>query len=433
MEMFVYFSRLLNEDVMDKNRELAGKVYDLIAMQTEIYPRVCAMAICRGFFRKRYTLIPWENFAERDSKGIYLNCAKSSLVFSDTVDYQDKLGLNRDILDQQVIDIHNYNVIRVNDIHLLQVNHDLMVAHVDIGIRGLLRRLGYEKIIDSIVKLFSKNAPYLKKEKLISWKFVHPLSINPVSKTLKIDLPQKDFGHIPSAELGDIMKDLDPVQKKNLFKILDIKTQSKIFGLLDFKTQHGIVDDIGPKAGAEILKQIPDDEATDFLDRMPRRSVDQILDNMETKTVKKLSRLLGYASDSAGGLMTTDYLSINKDATVETSLNMIRERVFLIEPIQYIYIVDDERHLHGLTNLRRLLTAIPSAPVDTIKFAANVHVHLENSVREVAYLMDKYKYQALPVVNEEHILQGIITIDDILSQLIALAWRKTRRKLPRTL
>lgn len=431
--MFVYFSKLLNEPVMDKNRELLGKLYEIITVPTEVYPKAWAMVIVYGLFKKRYAIVPWENFEERDRQGIYLKCEKSSINFEKEVDYHDKLALRRDILDQQVIDTHYYNVIRVNDIHLLEVNQDLMIAHVDIGVRGLVRRLGLEKIVDSIVKLFSRNAGYLTRERLVSWKVVQPLSINPVSKTIKINVPQRNFANISPADFGEIMTDLDPVQKISLFTTLDIKTQSKIFGHLDFDTQRAIIDEIGPKAGAEILKQVPDDEATDFLERMPRRSTRALLDNMETKEGKKLSRLLGYASDSAGGLMTTDYIAIEKHVTVENAISMIREKAFPVEPIQYVYIIDETRRLLGLTNLRRLISASSLSTIESTAFPTTVYVHLEDDVQEVAYLMEKYKYQALPVVNGDHILQGIITIDDILSQVIAIAWRKTRRKVPRTL
>jgi Mg/Co/Ni transporter MgtE len=316
---------------------------------------------------------------------------------------------------------------------MLKVDHDLMIAHVDIGARGLIRRLGLEKIVDAIVKLFSKKSDYLTKERLVSWKFVQPLSINPVSKTIKINVPQKDFSHIPPAELGDIMMDLDPVQQINLFTTLEPETRSKIFGHLDFKTQREIVGKIGPKAGAVLLNKMPDDEATDFLERMPRRTVDHILEKMETKEVKKLSRLLGYASDSAGGLMTTDFIAIQKDITCENALNIIKERAFYTEPIQYVFVVDENKKLLGTTNLRRLIRALPADIVSATIFPKTLYVHLEDGVQEVAYLMEKYKCQALPVVNNENILQGIITIDDILSQVIAIAWRKTRRKVPRTL
>jgi CBS domain-containing protein len=431
--MFLYFSKLLNEPVMDKNREFLGKLFEIITAPTEVYPKAGAIVICRGFLKKRYAVVLWNNVLEIDKRGIYLKCRKESLRFEDAVNYQDKLALRRDILDQQVIDTHDYNVIRVNDIHLLEVNRDLMLAHVDIGGKGLLRRLGLEKIINALVKVFFKNSDYSAKERLVPWKYVQPLSINPVSKTIKINIPQKDFRTIPPAELGDIMMDLDPIQKIHIFRTLEIKTQSKIFGHLDVDTQRAIIEEIGPKAGAEILKEMPDDEATDFLERIPRRSVNLILDKMETKTGKKLSRLLGYASDSAGGLMTTNYIAIQKDTTVERALNMVKEMTFSVEPIQYVYIIDENRSLLGLTNLRRLISASSQDPIISVSFPNTVYVRLGDGVNEVAYLMEKYKCQVLPVVNDDHILQGIITIDDILSQVIAIAWRKTRKKVPRTL
>lgn len=433
MDMFIYFSHILNKEVLDKNHELVGRLYEVVTIPTEVYPKSWAMVISQGFFKKKYALIPWGHVLEMDEKGVHLKCEKSSLNFAPSLNYQDKLALRRDVLDQQVIDTYNYNVIRVNDIHLLKVDHDLMIAHVDISLRGLVRRMGWNKVVDSLVKLVSRKSLYLQEKGLVSWKYVQPLSINPVSKTIKVNIPQKDFSRIPAADFGEIMIDLDPKQRIHLFKTLDIKTQSRIFAHLDFKTQKAIMEEIGPKVGAEILMHMADDEATDFLERMPRHSVDLLLERLETKEVKKLSRLLGYASDSAGGLMTLDYMAIPKDTTVEAALNIIRGKSFSVEPIQYVYIVDENNKLVGLTNLRRFLSSPPEALITSTAFNHTAYVHLDDGVQEVAYLMEKYKYQALAVVNGEGILQGIITIDDILSQVIAIAWRKTRKKVPRTL
>lgn len=433
MDMFIYFSHLLNKEVMYKNHELVGSLYEIITIPTEVYPKSWAMVISQGFFKKRYAIIPWGHILEMDEKGIHLKCEKGSINFVPSVNYQDKLALRRDVLDQQVIDTYNYNVIRVNDIHLLKVDHDLMIAHVDIGLRGLVRRLGWERMADALVRLISKKSSYLTDKGLVSWKYVQPLSINPVSKTIKVNIPHKDFSRIPAADFGDIMIDLDPKQRIHLFTTLDIKTQSRIFGHLDFKTQRAIIEEIGPKVGAEILMYMPDDEATDFLERMPRHSVDLLLERMETKEVKKLSRLLGYASDSAGGLMTLEYIAIPQNSTVGEAINIIRGKAFMSEPIQYVYIIDENQKLVGLTNLRRLLSSPPEASITSAAFNHSAYVHLDDGVQEVAYLMEKYKYQALAVVNGEHILQGIITIDDILRQVIAIAWRKTRKKVPRTL
>ena len=148
---------------------------------------------------------------------------------------------------------------------------------------------------------------------------------------------------------------------------------------------------------------------------------------METKYSKKLSELLGYSSDSAGGLMTAEYIAFTKDTTVETAIKQIKERTFKVEPAQFVYIIDEEHHLIGSTNFRRLITTDAAQPVQKAAFPKTYFVHLDSSVKEVAYLMEKYKYYAIPVIDANNVLQGIITVDDILSQVIAIAWRRLKK------
>ncbi|MBP7217125.1 MAG: magnesium transporter [Candidatus Omnitrophica bacterium] len=318
-------------------------------------------------------------------------------------------------------------MIRINDIHFLFVDHALMVAHVDISTRGLVRRLGFEKVVDFIVRCFNKKAEYVTKESLIAWKHIQPLSLNPASMTIKVDLPQKQFSKIPAADLGDIFLDLNINHQIALFKSLDVSARAKIFMSIDLKRQKSLIEELSDKEVVDILSMLPSDEATDFLERISRPEANRYLSLMETKYSKKLSELLGYSSDSAGGLMTTEYLAFSKDATVESVLQQIRERKFKVEPVQSVFIIDENNHLIGSTNFRRLILAGPQDSLQKAAFPKTYFVHPDSSVKEIAYLMERYKYYSIPVVDDDNVLRGIVTVDDVLSQVIALAWRRLKR------
>jgi len=426
-QMFIYLSHIMDTAVVDKNEQFIARVYDIVVKPTEVYPQSHSLIIRRGFINRKYAVVAWSDVLKLDDKEIRLKIDKSKISFSEKHNNKEELTLRRDILDQQVVDTYNHKVIRVNDIHLLKVDHSLMAAHVDISTRGLLRRLGFEKIIDFCVKLFNKNSSYLKTEQLISWKYIHPLSINPVSMTIKVDAPHKQFSMIPAADLGEIFLDLNIKYQIALFKSLELSTKAKIFMNIDFRTQKSLIEDLEPKEVVEILNNIPSDEATDFLEKLPRDKADVLLNLMESKQSKKLSQLLGYSSDSAGGLMVTEYIAFLKDTTIESVLNQIKERIFKVEPVQFVYIIDENNHLIGSTNFRRLMLANPKDSIQIAAFPKTYFVHLDSSVKEVAYLMDKYKYYAIPVVDDNNILQGIITVDDILSQVISIAWRRLKK------
>ncbi len=426
-QMFIYFSQIMDKEVWDKDGAYCGKIYDIIVKPSAVYPQSSHLIIREGFPDRKYAVVSWQDISEVNISEARLKIEKTKIAFSEIHNNKEELTLRRDILDQQVVDTHNHKVIRINDIHLLFVDNVLMVAHVDISTRGLLRRLGFEKSVDFLIRLVNKNADYLNKEYLISWKHIQPLSINPVSMTIKVDAPQKNFANIPAADLGDIFLDLSSRQQVSLFKSLDLNTKARIFININFKTQRFLIEELAHKDAAELLNAIPSDEATDFLEKLPREKVDAYLSLVEGKYSKKLSQLLGYSSDSAGGLMTAEYVVFPKDTTIESALKHIKERVFKVEPAQFVYIVDEGHHLAGCTNYRRLMLASPQDPIQKAAFPKIYSVHLDSSVKEVAYLMEKYKYYAIPVVDENNYLQGIVTVDDILSQVISIAWRRLKK------
>ncbi len=430
--MFAFFSELMDRRVVDKNGEFAGRLYDIVVKPTAVYPQSSSLIIRKGFINRKYAVLNWPDVLEVDDKEIALKIDKTQITFYEKQNHKEDLTLRRDILDQQVVDTYNHKVIRVNDIHLLEVEQFLMIAHVDISLRGLIRRLNLEKIVDFLVRSINKNADYLITEHLVSWKHIQPLSINPASMTIKINVPQKQFSNIPAADLGEIFLDLNMQHQLAFFKSLDLSTKARIFMNIDFSAQKSLVEEMDTKEVAEILNSIPSDEATDFLEKLSPEATERYLNLMESKQAKHLSELLGYSSDSAGGLMITEYLAFTKDTSVESALKQIKERAFKVEPAQFVYIVDEDNHLIGSTNFRRLILANPQEPIQNVAFPKKTYfVHLNSSVKEVAYLMEKYKYYAIPVVDDNNALQGIITVDDILSQVISIAWRRLKKiKIP---
>ena len=426
-QMFIYFSQIVDKPVIGSGGGLLGYVYDIIVEPTAVYPQSAFLIIRKGLINRRYAVVKWIDLLELDKKEVRLKTEGAALSFSGIQNNKEEMALRRDILDQQVVDTYNHKVIRVNDIHLLHVERSLMIAHVDISVRGLMRRLGWEGFIDLLVRLIKPKAEYLRVEHLLSWKYIQPLSINPVSMSIKVDIPHKNISSIPAADLGEIFQDLNTHQQRALFKSLDINSRAKIFSNIDFKNQKALIGELEEKEVAELLNAMPSDEATDFLEKLSKDTTKKFLALMESKQAKKFSELMGYSSDSAGGLMTKDFMAFNKGTPVEEVVKTVKERYFKLEPVQFVYIVDEHNHFVGSSNFRYLMLANPKDPIEKAAFSKTYYVHLDSSVKEVAYLMEKYKYNAIAVVDAENKLQGIITVDDILSQLIAIAWRRLKK------
>jgi len=425
-QMFVHFSVVLAKDVRDKEGKFVGNVLDISAKLGETYPKADELIIKRGFLKKEYASVPWKSVESIDDD-IILNIPAAELKFAvEPKEYE--FLLKRDIIDQQVVDTYNHKVRRVNDLHLLKVDHEMVIAHVDIGLRSLMMRLGWTMPVDFLVGLFNPKSRYLTTEDLISWKHIQPVSINPASMTMKLSVSEKQMASIPAADLGDIIFDLTPNQRMALFRSLDPRTKARVFDHLEFEEQKAIFKDLDKKEAAQIVEHMSSDDATDLLERLPRHTVKNLLTLIETSRSKKLSTLLGYSSDSAGGLMTTEYVAMPETMTIEQAIAHVKTQTGEFETVPYIYIVDDKNHLKGVTTVRRLLLGEPTDSVLKTVFPKTIFVYLDNGVKEVAYLMDKYKIPTVAVVDENKVLHGIISMDDILSQVISIAWRKRPSK-----
>lgn len=424
-EMFLHFSDILEKGVRDREGKFIGTVFDISAKLGDIYPKIDQLIIVKGFVHKYYASISWSNVANFDDD-IILSIRSEDLQFS-TQPKEYEFLLQRDIMDQQVVDTYNHKVRRVNDIHLLKVDHELVIAHVDIGLRSLIKRLGWDKGVDFFVRIVNPKSKYLKNEDLVSWKFVQPVALNPASMTMKLSLSQKQLLSIPAADLGDIIFDLNPNQRMAIFRSLDVKTKADIFNNIEPEEQKAILKDLDKREAAQIVSNMASDDAADLLERLPHTTVNNLLTLIETNRAKKLSTLLGYSSDSAGGLMTTEFVSMPETMAVGAAIDYIKNQTKEYEVVPYIYIVDDKNRLKGVTTVRKLLLADPQDNILKTVFEKTVCVHLDHSVKEIAFLMDKYKISMIPVVDENKALQGVVSMDDILSQVIAIAWRKRPR------
>jgi len=278
------------------------------------------------------------------------------------------------------------------------------------------------------VKLFNPNSKYLTKDNFISWKYAQPLAIHPVKGTISLNVSQQQLSTIPPADLGDIMLDLDVYERGALFKSLDTFLRVKVLSELDLEMQKSLVEELDTKSTVDILNNMPSDRAVDLLGVLPDKEVDELLFLMESERSKKLSVLLGHEVNSAGGLMAAEFIALPENITVADAITRIREMTGRVETIYYAYIIDEQSHLLGMTTFRHLLLADPQKQISEIMVKRPASVHLTDTARKVSYLFDRYNLLAIPVVTHDNVIQGIITVDDILSHIIQLAWKKRTRK-----
>ena len=422
--MFTFFTEVIKKDVVDRHGRLVGHPFDFTAHLGEVYPRITSLIIARGVFRKIYYEIPWAD-VHPVAEGYQLKVPLESLTPLKSYRAPDKVTLRTSILDQQVVDTYNRKVVRVNDLHFLQVDGDLRIAHVDVGLRGLVRRFGWQRTIDGLVRLFHRHASYLTKEGFISWKYVQPLSIQAATGTIQLTVDMERLRQIPPSDISTMLMELDPYQRAALIKTMDIQSQVDIITELELKWQRDLIEELDTQSAVALFDKMPADEATDLLAVLSKRDSNRILGMISTKKAREIAELMEHESDSAGGLMTTEFISLSEGMTVGEAIDHIRSvEIKKVETINNAYVVDEEGKLKGAVSFRKLLLEPLEAKIGDMMQTKPPAINVEDSVKDVAYAMDKYNLFILPAVDDDGILEGIITVDDVLHVAVEEAWGK---------
>jgi magnesium transporter len=332
--------------------------------------------------------------------------------------------LDRDLLDQQVIDVNGRKVVRVNDVDLqlesvkekdaAEPRPILRVYAVDVGARGAIRRL--------LRGLAPKPALHALLGKIpprsIPWNFVDVIETDP-ARRVKLKISHDGLAKLHPADIADIVEELAPDERQAVFQTLDQETAAEALEEVEPKVQKAIVESLDSERAAEIVEEMNPDAAADLLADLPEERTEQILVQMEPEAQQDVVELLEHKEETAAGRMTTEFLALPVGATVQNSIDSLREFEGGGEVVSTIYLVDSHGTLVGAVPLARIVLAALNTPMLSLIQEPLVLAHEGVSENEVAELFDKYNLQTLPVVDEHNKLTGVITSDDVISMLRA--------------
>lgn len=413
-----YLSDLIGKPVADVDGQYIGRLTDLIAsVRGEMpHPKIAAIAIKRS---GRTLLVPFSEVAVLIAPAVPLTRLPQDIAPYEPGE-QD-LYLVRDVLDKQIIDINGVRVVRVNDLELVRVDGHVYVANVDIGESGLLRRLGLLKAAQWLAARFGRRLP----SSIISWDDVELL---PGDQSMRLRVPGDKVVELHPADLAEIISDLNRSESSRFLDSLDVKTVAEALEEVEPDFQASLVRTMPDEKVADVLEEMAPDEAADLLAQLPQDRSQELLSLMVREEAEDVRKLLAHPEDSAGRIMTTEFVAISPDLTAEQAISALREMTEEAETVFYIYVADSEDHLLGVFSLRELVLARPQTPVTEFMHRRIVSVKLLDSQDQVAQIVAKYNLLAVPVVDDEGRLQGIVTADDALDKIIPTAWKK---RLPR--
>ncbi len=274
---------------------------------------------------------------------------------------------------------------------------------------------------------FSKVIPIKIGSQVIAWHDVETFERG-VGR-LKLKISAERLSSLHPTDIARIVNELDPAQRADIIETLDIETAAEVLSEADPEVQASIVENLEEELAADILEEMEPDEAADVLGDVSAVKREEILDEMEPEEAEDVKELLEYEDNTAGGLMTTEYVAISKDLTASETIDKLREMAPDAELVYYVYVVDSSEHLVGVISLRDLIIAPPDKKVEEFMTSKVIHVHLDANIEEIVQTFHDYNLLALPVVNEENKLQGIITVDDALEEILPEDWRRRVPKL----
>ena len=412
-----FLSRCIGLPVRDPSGEPLGTIADLIVAIGGTYPPVTGLVVRTD---GRRIFIPWSDVDAFDEQGASLRVR--TIDIGKFRQRQNEILLKANLLDKQIVDIEGRKVIRVNDVSLDNVDGGLRLVAVDVGAAGLLRRLGAEGPMRRLAQRVGATIP----ERYIDWEDVDPLDSTIASVRLRV--PHAKLAELHPADLASIIEDLAPRDRVGVLAALDDEALADVVEEMEPETQVDVMEDLTPERAADILEEMSPDDAADLVADLDQATRDEILAHMEKDEADEVQELLGYDEDSAGGLMTTEFIAVEERLTAGGAIDRLRELEPDAETIYYVYVLDDDGKLVGVLSLRDLIVARPDAPVREVMIREPKAVNVNADQDEVAEVVAHYNLLAVPVVDDDGAMMGIVTVDDALDTVIPTAWKK---RLPR--
>lgn len=409
----LYLSQVLGRPIRDLESERVATIKDIIVrLGAGDHPPVTGLVA--RYRRRDFFLSRWR-ITELNENGVRLN--SDILDLRPFVRRESEVLLARDVLDKQLIDVDGKRVVRVNDVQIIHAAGDWRVTGADVSLQGLWRRLAPAGF-----------AGTRRPVEVLDWADVGYLATD--AATVQLKSSSDKLARLHPVEIARLAEALSYHHGSEVVESLDDETAAETLEEMPAESQARIIGDMDQERAADILEWMSPDEAADVLGDLPEEKAEELLGLMEHDEQADVAELLPYEDDTAGGLMTTEFVTLPRALTVGEALARLREMAETPNMIYYLYVVEaeDSWKLVGVIALRNLILADPSMPLEGVMRSGIQQADPSEPAQEVAQRMAEYNLLALPVVDESGDILGIITVDDAMEILLPKDWRQ---RLPR--
>ena len=408
----VSLSELLGSTVYDASGAASGRVREVALAPQEDRVRV-ALLIVKTPAGNR--LLPWTAVSAING-GIRASTAAADWTKADGS--EGLLLLSRDLLDQQVIDVHGRKVVRVNDVDFY---HDsaqdrpvLRVGGVDVGARGAIRRLLKGMVPAAVLRALLLRIP----RRDIPWDFVDLIETDP-ARRVRLKISHERLAKLHPADIADIVEDLAPDEREAVFETLDEGVAAGALEELAPKVQRAVLESLDSDRAADIVEEMEPDAAADLLGDLSDERSEEILVQMQPEERQEVTDLLEFKENTAAGRMTTEYIALPVTATAHDAIEAMRTFEGRMENMSTVYLTDSRGTLAGAVPLVKIVLAPSTTPLLALAQEPLISCQEDAKEKEFAELFDKYNLLTLPVVGQKNQLRGVITPDDVINMLRA--------------
>lgn len=405
----LFCTELMGLRVYDTRQRLIGRVRDA-ALVPIIHPaRVDRFLVGGGW---AWLTIRFDQVRSVSLDGIFLRDEQLTPYHSD----EYMLRIVRDLLDQQIIDALGRKVVRVNDVTFEIRNGDgfqyLDVLEIDIGLRSILRRLLQGALPSGI----SRRLQQPISPNSISWEYCNIVEPDP-QRRLRLNISHDALEKMHPADLADIVEELSPEDREAILETIDPEVAAEALSEMDPDVQAAILESLETERAAEIIDEMTPDEAAHALADLEEETSSEILEEVTEETRTEVEELIEYDEHTAGFLMTTEFVALPDTATAGDAIAALANSAELSENLTTVFLTDGLDRLMGAVSVARLFGVKSEKPLRDLVQQPVIVTDVDEREQRVTALFDKYNLLALPVLNREGRLAGMITADDIISIL----------------
>jgi len=409
----IYFTELENLPAYDAKGEYLGRLVDLAINPSQNSFQVAYFYLTAP--KKKILCIEREQISTISVRALQTSVSADRIGCS--APDEGLIYIKKDVLDQQIIDVNHRKVVRVIDVDFdIQPNNqhtELRIIAVNVGIAAAARRLLQGLLAKHRIRMITSILP----TRTIPWEFVNLIEPDP-GRRVKLRISYNRLAQLHPAHLADILEELSRDEQKSVIESLDDQIAAEAVCEIPTRMQVALLNSLSAGKAADIVEEMAPDEAADVLQELPPETSAEVLANMEAEEAEEVRELLGFEENTAGGLMTTEFIVLHETAPVEAAIEAIRNFSGPLESLYSIFLISDNMILAGSVPVARLLVSDRNTPLHHLATEPTISVPFHADQKTVISKFRKYNLLVLPVVDDNGRLLGVITADDVLELVV---------------